>query len=751
MEFFPKHKGRFIGASVAAVYLLLVGFAFIGNDSLAQFANISPGSQTAQTTCWIPGVGCGGGVVYTNELKITVYSWSLPPYGGNGELYVKTHGYKSYTGATAICEYKNLTTGQKKEKQSDGKGEARIKNFGPINGTTQVKVTCTNYYNTYSSSDATKITLKNAPDIMLQASPTELTYNGSPVTSNITWKVGNDYKCRLTGPGVSISKTEAECQNSTVTAVPFSSPGSYTYDLEYAQYVDENGNDVWAAAQSVTVNVLPPADLCPSLAGTQTSYPSGSSPANSCTCPATYTYNSGTNSCTAPVVTDLCPSLAGTQTSYPSGSSPANSCTCPATYTYNSGTNSCTAPVVTDLCPSLAGTQTSYPSGSSPANSCTCPATSTYNSTTNSCTAATDLCPSLAGTQTSYPSGSNPPNSCICPGGYNSTTNSCTAPVTGTPTLNITGNGQQNIVTVAPGTPVTIVGTFAAASGDFLVATALNDYANNPLPGVPNNTATSPKTYVFTPTTVGSYVFYPVARTSAYPSWNNYAKALVVNVIPASVFTCTGAVPSNATLCTADDTGLTSNTARTLTSSCSIPTGSAPKCQYTCQSGYTRQGSGCVPIPATTCSGAHQLGTPPNCTCEVGYIMQSGSCVAAACPGAHEVNYPACTCGSGYTRDAGSGQCVMQPALELQVNGADAARVRAGSGVEIIWNATGVQAGSCTVRTSAGTTISSGVNSGSSEYTVAGQTIFRLSCLNDAGGVVTDEAVVNIIPTFIES
>ncbi|MCC7500455.1 hypothetical protein IT396_01475 [Candidatus Nomurabacteria bacterium] len=746
MEFFPKHKGRFIGASVAAVYLLLIGAAFIGNDSLAQFANVSPGSQTALSICDIPGVGCGDGIIYTNDLKVTIVSWALPPYGGSGELYVKTHGYTSYTGVNALCVYKNLTTGVGRTAKSGAKGEARIKDFGPINGTTQVKITCTNYYATYSSSDSTKITLKNAPDITFQADPTELTYSGAPVTSNITWKVGNDYKCRLTGPGVSISKTEAECQNSTVTAVPFSSPGSYTYDLEYVPYSDKDGNDVWATIQSVTVDVLPPADLCPSLAGTQTSYPSGSSPANSCTCPSGYTYDSGSNAC---VALDLCPSLAGTQTSYPSGSSPTNSCTCPSTSTYNSSTNSCAA--ATDLCPSLGGTQTSYPSGSSPANSCTCPATYTYNSGTNRCTApvAADLCPSLAGTQTSYPSGSNPPNSCTCPGDYISATNRCMAPVTGTPTLNITGNGQQNTVTVTPGTPVTVVGTFVAASGDSLVATALNDNASNPLPGVPNSTATSPKTYVFTPTAVGSYVFYPAARTSAYPSWNNYGKALVVNVIPASVFTCTGAVPSNATLCTADDTGLTSNTARTLTSSCSIPRGSAPKCQYTCQSGYTIQGSTCE--PNATCSGAHQLGTPPNCTCEVGYIMQYGSCVAVACPGAHEVNYPACTCGSGYTRDAGSGQCVMQPALELQVNGADAARVRAGSGVEIIWNATGVQAGSCTVRTSAGTTISSGVNSGSSEYTVAGQTIFRLSCLNDAGGVVTDEAVVNIIPTFIES
>lgn len=47
-------------------------------------------------------------------------------------------------------------------------------------------------------------------------------------------------------------------------------------------------------------------------------------------------------------------------------------------------------------------------------------------------------------------------------------------------------------------------------------------------------------------------------------------------------FSCTDAVPANATLCPGDDTGLTANTARTLVSVCGVP-----KCEYTCSVGYT--------------------------------------------------------------------------------------------------------------------------------------------------------------------
>jgi len=56
-------------------------------------------------------------------------------------------------------------------------------------------------------------------------------------------------------------------------------------------------------------------------------------------------------------------------------------------------------------------------------------------------------------------------------------------------------------------------------------------------------------------------------------------------------FSCTGTVPSNATLCSGDGTGLSANTARTPVSSCT-----AAKCEYTCNSGYVLSGGACVPV-----------------------------------------------------------------------------------------------------------------------------------------------------------
>ncbi len=53
------------------------------------------------------------------------------------------------------------------------------------------------------------------------------------------------------------------------------------------------------------------------------------------------------------------------------------------------------------------------------------------------------------------------------------------------------------------------------------------------------------------------------------------------NVCGAS-YRCTGTVPTNAALCTSDNTGLTADTARTTVTSCTI----AKKCEYTCSTGY---------------------------------------------------------------------------------------------------------------------------------------------------------------------
>lgn len=164
-----------------------------------------------------------------------------------------------------------------------------------------------------------------------------------------------------------------------------------------------------------------------------------------------------------------------------------------------------------------------------------------------------------------------------------------------------------------------------------------------------------------------------------------------------------------------------------------------------CNAGYSLQGSACV----ASCSGAHQVGTPPSCSCETGYQMQNGSCVQVACPGANEINWPTCSCAAGYSRDAGTNTCIRQPQLSITVNGQAAVRVHRGTEVTVAWSASGVAAGSCSVRTNAGSTISTS-ESGTATPAVGAQTAFRLACLNDAGTSVSREANVTLIPEVIE-
>lgn len=58
-------------------------------------------------------------------------------------------------------------------------------------------------------------------------------------------------------------------------------------------------------------------------------------------------------------------------------------------------------------------------------------------------------------------------------------------------------------------------------------------------------------------------------------------------------YSCTGSVPSNATLCSGDNSGLSGDTARTLATTCGTP-----KCEYTCSPGYSYSAGTCVTAPA---------------------------------------------------------------------------------------------------------------------------------------------------------
>jgi hypothetical protein len=88
------------------------------------------------------------------------------------------------------------------------------------------------------------------------------------------------------------------------------------------------------------------------------------------------------------------------------------------------------------------------------------------------------------------------------------------------------------------------------------------------------------------------------------------------------VVVCTGTTPVNAVLCVGDDTGLSSDTAKTLVQSCG-----ALKCEYTCSAGYALIGGACV-----------------STSCPVGQVWNGSSCVTDTnCPSGQVWNGTVCT------------------------------------------------------------------------------------------------------------
>ncbi|QQS61308.1 MAG: hypothetical protein IPN70_00005 [Candidatus Moraniibacteriota bacterium] len=137
----------------------------------------------------------------------------------------------------------------------------------------------------------------------------------------------------------------------------------------------------------------------------------------------------------------------------------------------------------------------------------------------------------------------------------------------------------------------------------------------------------------------------------------NAAKTVTArfNLIP----TCTGTRPANTTVYSGDTTGLTANVSYTYSA-----INTAPKCQYYCNTGYTWNGSACV-LPAYSCTGTrpantviydgdtinltqnidylyHATGTARKCEyrCNTGYTWNGSACVlpAYSCTGTRPAN-----------------------------------------------------------------------------------------------------------------
>ena len=122
-----------------------------------------------------------------------------------------------------------------------------------------------------------------------------------------------------------------------------------------------------------------------------------------------------------------------------------------------------------------------------------------------------------------------------------------------------------------------------------------------------------------------------------------------LDVEECAVNSCTGTIPSNATLCAGDDQGLTQDTAITLVFTCT----STQKCEYTCDAGYHEDNGSCVqdtysctgtvPSNATLCAGDDQ-----------GLTQDVNITLVSLCTSTQKCEY---TCDSGYHYDSSTQVC----------------------------------------------------------------------------------------------
>jgi hypothetical protein len=133
-----------------------------------------------------------------------------------------------------------------------------------------------------------------------------------------------------------------------------------------------------------------------------------------------------------------------------------------------------------------------------------------------------------------------------------------------------------------------------------------------------------------------------------YTCASGYTLKSGVCTLPAINYSCTGTIPSNSQLCSGDDTGLASNTAISLVSSCT-----SAKCEYTCASGYTLKSGVCVSSSKYSCTGSVPSNSQICSGDDTGLTSNTTRSLVSTCTSA-KCEY---TCASGYTLK--SGVCII--------------------------------------------------------------------------------------------
>jgi hypothetical protein len=135
--------------------------------------------------------------------------------------------------------------------------------------------------------------------------------------------------------------------------------------------------------------------------------------------------------------------------------------------------------------------------------------------------------------------------------------------------------------------------------------------------------------YSFTSTPGHSYRFWAHACDSTGCNWAVSTPSQVSFTCVVPSYSCTGSVPSNATMYASDNTGLSANTPYTYANP-----NTAVKCQYSCNSGYNWSGSSCVCSPSAptfTCVSNPAVCDASNCNADgTNTCMKSDGCTIAA-------------------------------------------------------------------------------------------------------------------------
>src|SRR3989344_351994 len=189
---------------------------------------------------------------------------------------------------------------------------------------------------------------------------------------------------------------------------------------------------------------------------------------------------------------------------------------------YLSGGSGATTPRTYTWTPTAAGTYIFYARGASTLN----PTATNYSSVT---IVVNNTCPT--GATGTYPS-------CVCPSGqtYNSGTN--TGPASSSPTASLSSSAGT---TMTVGQQTTLTATFVASPSNTLTTTGIADNNSQYLSG--GSGATTPRTYTWTPTAAGTYIFYARGASTLNPTATNYSSVTIVvnNTCPTGA---TGTYPS---------------------------------------------------------------------------------------------------------------------------------------------------------------------------------------------------------------